>query len=1608
MPAWPLTDGNGWEKVYRDDAEHGTSLGPSGGMGTFMSGRGAALAVSVSFALVASLLVAPSSLVVAAPPDPASGRLAFTDAQDSIQEVPLDLSEDESGDRYLYASSGGARLETDGRHSGEARADVSYFSQYSGNYAFVSTGDPSSSPPAAAEDPDGEVWYRYRASDGSVQHVQVTDDDSLQSHPEVWVESTDCYYSSARVDVAFASDRSGTWDIWVATLVAEPTSVGTGICEPFTVTGLYQVTDDPGDDLWPAWLWDGPSETRQIAFSSTRSDQRGDLYAVEVQPGVLEEGTAPADLPLTQLTSGPEADSHPAPRPVPSLSQPCPGDPESGEPRWLAFTRASDDDPRGSLAVLDAQDPGGGVLSLGVPASSEPAWSPDGEFLSYRSTAGDPDGDVLVGRFVRTCPPDLAIESVTVSPSSVEVDDVVEVRVRVVNLSSAPASGSVTIDFSALLVPPSAPADCDGQQTCRLPVRELLGGQTQDFVWGLPTPPPAPPSDDPLGDPLVAAFEGSDEVTAQVAVAGSIPDANPGNDSGSARIDVGPQIDIGIFSDPIEGIPGVRAFPDPVDFPTTSDEVTVRITAINPDPTRSVEAAVVVSSDSDLLTSGGSREAEAVATLSPNGLTDVDFLFTAVSPPAGTTQTVTLTAQVAALPPVIDPNPDNNSGVGTVTLRFLIAPGSAASGSLRLQDAFLRAGPPVLASAVGGAAGAGSRPAAAGAVRVALLPQDVPPPDKDPVDDSVSLESVTSLASRYGVSESHPTFVLRSDEQLALLYTWRPDGSGVGDVLSSDGSDRRLLADGASGSEIGHPSYSPDGRFVAYHRFTCDRELVVAPGCARLGSDIVVANADGSDPAVIYPADAPRPEGVQDLRPAWSPDGAALAFTRIAPPASEGGRPPAAIWVARGLDLAADPVDLVADTVAQLTTPNAAVVEELEIDEFDDEAAWSPDGATIAFTRARFDTAVFDGEPQPMEPGAYDTDIWLIDVASAVEQPLLAVEVGAPEDDGDCPESREVDRSGTVCRGGDDRGADWSPDGTTLVYEHTGWLYLADPDAGTDLGPVTGPRSLDPADDRPVYPDDPPAPDLPPGDPSAAFFPQLEWAQDPSWSPNGDRIAFAGQPRGQPDQRGIYWLALPADADAREIREIAQQRQPEIEPDWQPTADLAIALSAAPSAILTGQGSILSAVISNEGPASAIAASVSVAFPAGLTPGSLPAGCVAGAPVVCSLGDLPDGGTAVLDFPVVGTVTGTLTATATTSSRTVDPDLADNTATTTVTVTPPGVATADVSITLVAVPTTVQVGDGSVLTATVTNRGPSTAQATTVTLAFPLGLTPGALPTGCTAGAPVTCAVGDLPAGGVATLDFPVVGASPGTLATLATTTSLTADPDSTNNSASATIIVGAEADVSVELDLSPNPGYVGGSVEVTVTTRNSGPTDSTVTLVLSVPEDAGPPVGEDCVSAGGCDLGQIAPGTDVVRTIELTPEVALRGPVRAEVTGSETDPDLANNEDRVRLRVLQPTLLLLPPLGPPGFVTRAVGEDFPPGGRVALTWDPGLNASDDTLKVADDGTFETPVVVLTRDQLGPRKITATRTRGLEFSPVEVEFLVVPRSQAPPDFVGRG
>lgn len=100
-----------------------------------------------------------------------------------------------------------------------------------------------------------------------------------------------------------------------------------------------------------------------------------------------------------------------------------------------------------------------------------------------------------------------------------------------------------------------------------------------------------------------------------------------------------------------------------------------------------------------------------------------------------------------------------------------------------------------------------------------------------------------------------------------------------------------------------------------------------------------------------------------------------------------------------------------------------------------------------------------------------------------------------------------------------------------------------------------------------------------------------------------------------------------------------------------------------------------------------------------------------------------------------------------------------------------------------------------------------------------------------------------------------------------------------------------------------------------------------------------------------------------------------------------------------------RPELRLEPPIGPPGFVTLAVGSGFPPNAPVTLAWSLGITGRPRTPLVAEgDGGFRVQVLIFHRDILGPRKLRATPAGEVAFPDTEADFLVVPGHGQPRDF----
>ena len=115
------------------------------------------------------------------------------------------------------------------------------------------------------------------------------------------------------------------------------------------------------------------------------------------------------------------------------------------------------------------------------------------------------------------------------------------------------------------------------------------------------------------------------------------------------------------------------------------------------------------------------------------------------------------------------------------------------------------------------------------------------------------------------------------------------------------------------------------------------------------------------------------------------------------------------------------------------------------------------------------------------------------------------------------------------------------------------------------------------------------------------------------------------------------------------------------------------------------------------------------------------------------------------------------------------------------------------------------------------------------------------------------------------------------------------------------------------------------------------------------------------------------------------------------------------------KIPCFQPSVALDPPIGPPGFVTAAVGRGFPANTSiVVLNWQRPALLSPLPLAIKTDanGAFQFPILVLYHDLLGPRLLQAIvpnpfGDRAGSAIEADAPFLVTPGRSQPSDFVLR-
>jgi TolB protein len=221
-----------------------------------------------------------------------------------------------------------------------------------------------------------------------------------------------------------------------------------------------------------------------------------------------------------------------------------------------------------------------------------------------------------------------------------------------------------------------------------------------------------------------------------------------------------------------------------------------------------------------------------------------------------------------------------------------------------------------------------------------------------------------------------------SPDGTTVLFTRYGDGPDQAYLVNVDGTNVRPL-DGCTG--CGDPegdAWSPDGRQLAVDR-AFDPMLVNANGDEEATNvSIWIVNLDGTDPQEV--TNNPPGSDREDHRPAWSPDGARIAFART--------------------DYSVTPQLKAIFTIA-IDGTDLRQVTPWDLDA--DNPEWSPDGSLIAF----------NSPAASLQPGR-EQNIFTIHPDGTGLTQLTAHLSAAPDGS-----------QGTF-------DPSWSPDGTQMIFTH--------------------------------------------------------------------------------------------------------------------------------------------------------------------------------------------------------------------------------------------------------------------------------------------------------------------------------------------------------------------------------------------------------------------------------------------------------------------------------------------------------------------------------------------------------------------------------------------
>lgn len=344
----------------------------------------------------------------------------------------------------------------------------------------------------------------------------------------------------------------------------------------------------------------------------------------------------------------------------------------------------------------------------------------------------------------------------------------------------------------------------------------------------------------------------------------------------------------------------------------------------------------------------------------------------------------------------------------------------------------------------------------------------------------------------------------------------------------------------------------------------------------------------------------------------------------------------------------------------------------------------------------------------------------------------------------------------------------------------------------------------------------------------------------------------------------------------------------------------------------------------------------------------------------------------------------------------------------------------ELRLTATATPASIRFETRTTVEFRVTNQGSGTAAGTELVAAVSAGLRANQIQTskGNCVLSGLRCAIGAVTAGETVVIRIVATGIRPGSQAAEAVAGGTLPEATAAENRARATVLVGnpggpipgtPNGSLSVMTTSVTPVTYVGGTdVVVTYAVRNGVSVSlPSVRLKISLPRSLPRPKDvfpRACrVDGTSCDFGSFAPGERVVVRLTFPASKAALGVIAATVSSSGPDATRADNTARARIEIRQPRLRVNPAIGPPGFVTAAIGSGLPPGAQIRLSWSRGISETPGIVRVRQDGTINVQALIFHHDLLGFRRLQAGPVDGPRFGTVSSQrFQVVARAVQPP------